>query len=136
MSKDSPYIALCKILEEESKNSMKSEIAIARKKVQEYINGDKDKYLQLKAEAEYEPNGGEALSYVISFLGFAVAALAFAFTIFSTYNTYIMAMTVSIALIIEFVLAIRTLNKLKKSNRWKKYILAVINEFNPENIIE
>lgn len=136
MRKDTVFFELCKLLEEVSIKSTESEIVLVRQKLKDYVNNDKDKYLQIKAEADFEPNATDSLGYVFSLLGFAVAALAFLFTVFSEFDKILMAFVVAVALIIELCVALRMLNKQKIVNKWRKYILAVINEFNPEQITE
>mgnify|MGYP004513101413 FL=1 len=136
MNKNTGFTKLCKDLEKESKKSATSEIALTRQKVQEFIGGDRDKYIQLKAEADFEPSSTDSMGYVFSLLGFAVAALAFLYSVTLESAKTAMSPTVTIALLIELFIALHALSKIKIVNKWRKYILAVMNEFNPEQFEE
>lgn len=132
MRKDTVFITMCKSLERASKESMESEVALVRKKVKEYVNGDKDKYIQLKAEVDFESNITDSFGYVFSLLGFAVAALAFLYSVASEFDKIATAIVVTSALLGELILAVIAVRRLGLINKWRRYIVTVINEFNPD----
>ena len=134
MKKRTVLSELCKSMEETSNSSAELEIVIARQKVREYIKKDKDSYIQLKAEADFEPNATDSLGYVFSLLSFAISALTFIYSVTSFINPLAMTIIVAGALIGELLIALRMLDGFKLINKWRKYILAALAEINPEQL--
>ena len=93
----------------------------------EFINGDRNKFVQLEAEVKDVPSYIVYNNYIFSLLGFAVAALAFVESVFPADN--MKAAVMLIVLAIELLIGWYMLTKEKLINKWKKYILAVIDEF-------
>ena len=127
MDQDTALMVLCKVLEKASESSALSRIELTRKKVGEFINGDRNKFVQLEAEVKDVPSYIVYNNYIFSLLGFAVAALAFVESVFPADN--MKAAVMLIVLAIELLIGWYMLTKEKLINKWKKYILAVIDEF-------
>mgnify|MGYP001728897979 CR=1 FL=1 len=127
MDQDTALMVLCKVLEKASESSALSRIELTRQKVGEFINGDRNKFVQLEAEVKDVPSYIVYNNYIFSLLGFAVAALAFVESVFPADN--MKAAVMLIVLAIELLIGWYMLTKEKLINKWKKYILAVIDEF-------
>ena len=127
MDQDTALMVLCKVLEKASESSALSRIELTRQKVGEFINGDRNKFVQLEAEVKDVPSYIVYNNYIFSLLGFAVAALAFVESVFPADN--MKAALMLIVLAIELLIGWYMLTKEKLINKWKKYILAVIDEF-------
>ena len=127
MDQDTALMVLCKVLEKASESSALSRIELTRQKVGEFINGDRNKFVQLEAEVKDVPSYIVYNNYIFSLLGFAVAALAFVESVFPADN--MKAAVMLIVLAIELLIGWYMLTKDKLINKWKKYILAVIDEF-------
>lgn len=127
MDQDTALMVLCKVLEKSSESSALSRIELTRQKVGEFINGDRNKFVQLEAEVKDVPSYIVYNNYIFSLLGFAVAALAFVESVFPADN--MKAAVMLIVLAIELLIGWYMLTKEKLINKWKKYILAVIDEF-------
>lgn len=127
MDQDTALMVLCKVLEKASESSALSRIELTRQKVGEFINGDRNKFVQLEAEVKDVPSYIVYNNYIFSLLGFAVAALAFVESVFPADN--MKAAVMLIVLAIELLIGWYMLTKVKLINKWKKYILAVIDEF-------
>ena len=127
MDQDTALMVLCKVLEKASESSALSRIELTRQKVGEFINGDRNKFVQLEAEVKDVPSYIVYNNYIFSLLGFAVAALAFVESVFPADN--MKAAVILIVLAIELLIGWYMLTKEKLINKWKKYILAVIDEF-------
>ena len=126
MDQDTALMVLCKVLEKASESSALSRIELTRQKVGEFINGDRNKFVQLEAEVKDVPSYIVYNNYIFSLLGFAVAALAFVESVFPADN--MKAAVMLIVLAIELLIGWYMLTK-ELINKWKKYILAVIDEF-------
>lgn len=127
MDQNTALMVLCKVLEKASESSALSRIELTRQKVGEFINGDRNKFVQLEAEVKDVPSYIVYNNYIFSLLGFAVAALAFVESVFPADN--MKAAVMLIVLAIELLIGWYMLTKEKLINKWKKYILAVIDEF-------
>lgn len=127
MDQDTALMVLCKVLEKASESSALSRIELTRQKVGEFINGDRNNFVQLEAEVKDVPSYIVYNNYIFSLLGFAVAALAFVESVFPADN--MKAAVMLIVLAIELLIGWYMLTKEKLINKWKKYILAVIDEF-------
>lgn len=127
MDQDTALMVLCKVLEKASESSALSRIELTRQKVGEFINGDRNKFVQLEAEVKDVPSYIVYNNYIFSLLGFTVAALAFVESVFPADN--MKAAVMLIVLAIELLIGWYMLTKEKLINKWKKYILAVIDEF-------
>lgn len=127
MDQDTALMVLCKVLEKASESSALSRIELTRQKVGEFINGDRNKFVQLEAEVKDVPSYIVYNNYIFSLLGFAVAALVFVESVFPADN--MKAAVMLIVLAIELLIGWYMLTKEKLINKWKKYILAVIDEF-------
>lgn len=127
MDQDTALMVLCKVLEKASESSALSRIELTRQKVGEFINGDRNKFVQLEAEVKDVSSYIVYNNYIFSLLGFAVAALAFVESVFPADN--MKAAVMLIVLAIELLIGWYMLTKEKLINKWKKYILAVIDEF-------
>ena len=127
MDQDTALMVLCKVLEKASESSALSRIELTRQKEGEFINGDRNKFVQLEAEVKDVPSYIVYNNYIFSLLGFAVAALAFVESVFPADN--MKAAVMLIVLAIELLIGWYMLTKEKLINKWKKYILAVIDEF-------
>lgn len=130
---------MCKKLDKASRKAKKNKIALARDEVVKYIENDRDKYLQLKAEVESIPETIESKNYIYSTLGFVIASLAL---LISAVSLCVKSDKALFALIILFFFIMLLLYTLYMSKcfsvmtMWKKYILAVIDEFKMEDMSE
>ena len=68
MDQDTALMVLCKVLEKASESSALSRIELTRQKVGEFINGDRNKFVQLEAEVKDVP------SYIVynNYLGLSI----------------------------------------------------------------
>lgn len=118
---------ICKELERETtKSSFNNEISLVRKKISEYINGDRDKYLQLKAEVDFAPIEAESNNTILSTLGFVMASISL---VLSTVLETDMAQICLACYALILIITLYYLQRNRKIHKWKKYILAVISEF-------
>lgn len=131
MSKSTIFEKMCKELKKRSKEDTRMEIVLAREKVEEYIENERDKYIQLKAEAESSLNTTESLGYTVSLLSFVVSTFAFIYSTVQGPENFIMEIFILIAFAIELCIILHLYYKMSYLNKWRKYILAVIDDYEP-----
>lgn len=115
----------------------KNEIICARRALEQYIDKDHDKYLKIKAEAE-ELSFHRYSSLLFAIAAFSLSGITGLFDIwvkpfiekdYYPINTSIFLSCVfSIGLIIAIVKALMFPTKFSAVNKWRRYILAVLNE--------
>ena len=121
---------MCKKLDTCKKGCINNKYICAEKAVQEYVNGDKKKLLQLKAQAE----AGDFYSY--SAFVIAVAALIVTCVdtmldvpnITSVFLESLLVGTKILLIVCPTVYMLCNLQKYVEVLRWRKYILVAIEE--------
>lgn len=127
MSQNKALMILCKTLDKASEISSASTIELTRQKVREFINEDKDKFLQLKAEVKDQDGYTVSSSHVFSIMSFTISTLAFlnAALLVDEMEKFLIAIT----LIFDLGIGLGMLRRVNTVNKWKKYILVVLDEF-------
>lgn len=127
MKSTTDFKAMCDRLEKSlQKNCEKNEIKIVRKEVSGYIGKDKDNFLKLKAEAEGSQDTSSFYTLSLNIINFVVAGLSL---IVAVSGIKLIGLVAIIAFFVFLIAASKMMSNHNCVNKWRKYILIVLNEY-------